>query len=189
MDVNVFRQIILVNELGGDERLAFRFSDPDGVRTRKSGYSFGVCQFDINNNPEAILCLRQCGFTTDEIATLKAQTMHVGKLEAKLAAHADIVARWDHRQLVECLEYPLSLCDKSGILLAGRETLYHLADYHNQFYMSRGGKMHKYLMSCGRPVDPTDVLHLKLSTAWGRKRPDDVHRRYNNISRIVGDAA
>jgi len=41
------KQALLLNECDGDQELAYKFSDADGVRTGRSGYSFGVSQFDI----------------------------------------------------------------------------------------------------------------------------------------------
>lgn len=179
----LFRRIILANELANNPALAYRFSDPDGVRTGKSGWSFGVCQFDINNNPSAILCLREAGYTTDEIAGLKTQSVRdMAPLNAKLRSAAAVVDRWDARQLAECVETVISLAPKITDLV----TL-HLADYHNQFYMSRGGKMHRFIQGL-RTVQPDDILRFKLSLPWGEKRPDDVERRYNTINRLWKDA-
>lgn len=181
----LFTRAILANELDGNINAALRFSDPDGVLTGKSGYSFGICQFDINNNPSAILCLRECGFTSDEIAGLRAQTIkNMANMDAQLKTAAIIVQRWDEKQLADCLTTPINLCRVSGIVLANDETRIHLADYHNQFYMSRCGKMHNYLSSMKAPIVPEMILAFKLSLPWGQKRPDDVHRRYNNIANL-----
>ena len=43
----LFYDVILANELEGDVGAALRFSHAPGD---KSGYSFGVCQFDVKNN-------------------------------------------------------------------------------------------------------------------------------------------
>jgi len=176
----LFREVIFTNELGGNAQLIYRFSDPDGVRTGKSGYSFGICQFDTQNNPNALLCLRECGFTTDEIRQIKQQTGDIRPLNAKLTP--DVVDRWDAAQLVECLNTPLRLCQSLGITLTNEAKL-HLGDYHNQFYMSKGGKMHSFLMRLGNVI-AEDIRAFKLTLPWGIKRPDDVHRRFNNIRRI-----
>lgn len=179
--VNLFREIIILNELGGDRSIAYRFSDPDGVLTGKSGWSFGCSQFDTQNNPSAILCLRECGFTTDEISGIRRQIIDVLPLVKKLESSSKIIDRYDASQFLECLGQPTQLCRESKIKIEQIEVLYHLADYHNQYYMSRGGKMHRFLQSLEREVTPSDVLEFKLKTAWGLKRPDDVQRRYNNI--------
>jgi hypothetical protein len=167
--------------------VVYRFSDCDGVRSGKSGWSFGVSQFDINNNPAATLCLRECGFTTDEIQALKLQVCLIGPANAKLHRHSTIVDEWDQRQINECLDYPARLCKESGIRLACNETIFHIADYHNQFYMSKGGKLHRYLSALPYPVAQEDIKGFKLTTAWGKKRPDDVERRYRNIARLAKD--
>lgn len=182
-----FRLVILANEVGNNTRAAYRFSDPDGVHTGKSGWSFGICQFDINNNPSATLCLRECGFVTDEILGLKAQTIRIAPLNAKLRAASSVVDQWDERQLFECMTWPMRLCKESGITFDSEETKLHLADYHNQLNMSRGGKMHRYLSKLGRPVTAQDIFSFKMGIRWGRKRPDDVKRRYENIRRICSE--
>lgn len=185
----LYRKIILANELDGSTVHAYKFSDPDGIRSGKSGWSFGVCQFDINNNPRAIDCLRECGFTTDEISRLKSQTLQDMKpMHTKLLANCTIIDRYDDGQLAECLNWPAQLCKQSGITLTDGG-LIAVADYHNQFYMSRGGKMHKHLQSLGHPVTADDIYKFKLSLPWGVKRPDDVKRRHQNIITILKEVA
>lgn len=181
--LKIFTQAILKNELDGNELAAYRFSDPDGIQTGKSGWSFGICQFDINNNPSAILALREIGFTTDQIIALKAQTIkNMTLMNATLKQNSTVVDRWDAKQLDECLNVPMQICVSSGITFANDEARIHVADYHNQFYMSRGGKLHNFLMSMKAPIVPEMILAFKLKLPWGLKRPDDVHRRYNNIA-------
>lgn len=184
--VTVFAKVILANELGGDRALAYKFSDPDGIRTGKSGWSFGLCQFDTRNNPQSIICLRGCGFTTDEIAAIKAQTCYdMPSMDRKLAACGTIVDRYDDAQLGECLQWPAHLARESGIKLSDGG-LIACADYHNQYYMSRGGKLHTWLKGLGREVKTHDILDFKLEhTVYGKKRPNDCIRRYNNITEIM----
>lgn len=182
----IFRRIIIANELSGNFKVVYRFSDPDGVRSGKSGWSFGVCQFDINNNPYALLALRDCNFTTDQVAALRAQTMqNMAPMHARLLANSAVIDRYDNAQLEECLVHASRLLtdsrlqyDDGGIMAC--------ADYHNQMNMSRGGKLHSHLQHLGRPVTAEAVRDFKLTLPWGKKRPDDVERRHNNIVRIVG---
>lgn len=183
---DLFEKIIFRNELGGDSSLLYKFSDPDGIRTGKSGWSFGLSQFDINNNPRAIDCLRECGFTTDEISGLKVQTVSdMRPMHNKLLANCTVIDRYDDHQLSECLQWPAKLCKGAAIALE-ESGLLSLGDYHNQFYMSRGGKMHTHLKGLKRPVTAEDIYRFKLTLPWGKKRPDDVDRRYDNIMRIIG---
>lgn len=184
--VETFAKVILANELGGDPRLAYRFSDPDGVRSGKSGWSFGLCQFDIQNNPNAMHCLIDCGFTTDERLALKNQTCYdMPSMDKKLALNGTIIDRYDDGQLGECLQWPAQLAKESGIKLSDGG-LIACADYHNQYYMSRGGKLHTWLKTLGREVKAHDILDFKLDhTLYGQKRPSDCLRRYNNIEEIL----
>jgi len=183
--IDSFRLVILANELENNLNAAYRFSDPDGVLTGKSGWGYGISQFDINNNPSAILCLRDCAFTTDQIAALKAQTIRdMAPMNAKLKAAAEIIDAWDKKQLQECLTQPSAICSDSGIKF-GDEGLVAMADYHNQMYMSRGGKLHKHLQALKQVVTPEIIRDFKLSLPWGQKRPGDVKRRYNNIIKVM----
>lgn len=187
--LEILERVILANENGCSTARVYKLSDPDGVESGKSGWSFGRSQFDINNNPQAILCLRECGFTTDEIAGLKAQTIaDMRPMNTKLLANCTIVDRYDDQQLKECLQIPAALCKSSGIQLT-TGGLIALADYHNQFNMSKNGKMHCYLQKLGRPVTEADIYKFKLSLPWGQKRSDDVDRRHNNIVRILKEVS
>lgn len=186
--VEIFRDVIFANELDNSPAHIYKFSDPDGVRSGKSGWSFGICQFDINNNPAAILCLRECEFTSDEIRRLTSQTLQdMAPMHAKLLAHGEIVNRYDRAQLQECLDVPARLCRESGIAVT-TAGLIALADYHNQFYMSKGGKCHTWLRSLSHAVTPADVYTFKKTLPWWTKRSDDVKRRHQNIVQILAAA-
>lgn len=191
----LFARCLYTNEMGGmPASIVYRFSDPDGERSGKSGWSFGIVQYDINNNPNAILALREMDFTTDEIAGLKAQTIaDMAAMNDKLAAHKDVIDRWDRKQINECLTWPLALCIEAEADFSSEETFIHIADYHNQFGMSKGGKMHSWIRGLsGTVIYPEMVRNFKYSTLYGKaqlakKDPskDDVKRRYDNIVRIA----
>lgn len=189
----MFAKALVANELGNQLSLIYKFSDADGVRTGKSGWSFGIVQFDINNNANALICLKECDFTTDEIAALRRQDTDVvmSAMNAKLLAYREVVDRWDRRQIAECLTWPLNLCVELGVDFSSEETLLHVADYHNQFGMSRGGKLYSWLRAQRVAVTPEMVRDFKYTLPWGIKQKagdrahDDVWRRYANIVRIV----
>lgn len=173
------RLAFIANELGGNAAAAYHFADAGPT----SGLSFGITQLDVSHNPSAVKCLRECGFTPVEIDLLKRKAG--GGLSAKLAQHTSIVDRYDDAQITDCLNHVMSVSQEQHFSYADDEALIHAADYHNQFYLSTSGPMARYLAGLGRPVTGEDVLALKLTTAWGKKRPDDVHRRYDNIVRIM----
>ncbi len=184
---DIFRQIIIANELGGNEGLALRFSDPDGERSGKSGWSFGVCQFDLSNNPLAAKCLLECGFSLSEVDALRAQTVDVKPFNTRLREHVLTICEYDERQLTGCLQRAAGLMDKYSIGF-DETALLAVADYHNQYHLSdirKPGYLLFYLSRLGRPATAQDVLDFKLNhTTWGRQRPDDCRRRHDNIIRI-----
>jgi hypothetical protein len=186
----VFTKCILKNEIGNVMKLAYVFGDPDGVHSGKSGYSFGVSQFDIHMNPNTLDILLECGFTTEEIRSLKDQTADVvamALLNAKLFDHKDVVDKWDAKQIKYCMSWVLSLMQEVDCIVDSIYPLYHIADYHNQLNMSRGGRLYTWLKSQSVPVTSTMIRDFKLTIDWGLKRPDDVKRRYKNIVRISGE--
>jgi hypothetical protein len=180
-----FRRILVANELSGDLSLAYRFSDPDGVRTGKSGWSFGVCQFDLANNGAAAQCLRDCGFDPATILALISQKIPVRdvfELGQRLFDHAWIVDAWDKTEMERTLAHVRTTFEEAGLAIDERTSL-HLCDYHNQFGLAPRGKCVRYMLALGRPITAEDVLRYKDTTLWGQKRPDDVKRRWRNVEK------
>lgn len=193
---NLIFQAITLNEVGATpEKFIYSFSDPDGINTGKSGYSFGRSQFDIQNNWKGIHCLEECGFTPAEVTLLFKQNGAVSKLEAKLLANKGIVDKYDTEHIQESINHCLKLvkqCDPSFSPEDNIEAFANIVDYHNQFYLSPNGKLHRYLKQSvadsGVSVlhEPTLILNFKLNnTKWGRTHPSDIKRRYNNIAKLV----
>src|SRR6266540_589246 len=87
--------LILLNEDSGNPAVALRFSNASS----KSGLSFGGTQLDIAHNGQAVACLRECGFSQEEIAGLQAKTVDWHALSPRLTAHADIIEKYDTAQL------------------------------------------------------------------------------------------
>ena len=190
-----FKQIIIANELGGDLDEALKFSDPDGVRSGKSGWSFGICQFDLANNPDASRCLAACGFSEYELAALKAQTIDVTLLEPRLRAAAGTIARFDNQQLASCLQRAHNLCNLLHLEAADHVALLAVADYDNQFHfdaINKPGYLAHYLAVLNRPFTAEDILEFKLHhTKWGKTETKDIdgaedcERRYKNVIRFA----
>jgi hypothetical protein len=184
----LFYHVILLNELDGNLNAALRFSDPDGVLSGKSGWSFGVCQFDTKNNDQALACLRECGFTAQQIKGIVDQSLpvaHVRLLEPKLQANAEIIERYSTNQLSYCLNKALNFNSDYGIPVADSAAILAGADYCNQ-YGSEGNGARAYYKALARPITAEDVLQFKLSqTQYGREHPKDCQRRYDNLMKVV----
>ena len=66
-------------------------------------------------------------------------------------------------------------------LVDTEKTFIQLIDYHNQFNLSKNGKLHNWLKERDFIISKT-ILDFKLKqTKWGREHPQDVIRRFNNI--------
>ncbi len=187
--VQIFSRIIVANELSNNIDFILRFSDPDGVRSGKSGWSFGRCQFDVANNPVAASCLRACGFTAEEIAGVKAQSINVHALEYRLKANAATVEKFDDVQFAGCIGRAQAILSKRGIKAADDAAVLAVADYANQYYLSdidSPGYLVHYLLCLTHAFTAKDVLDFKLDcTPYGHAHPDDCRRRYNNLIDIV----
>ena len=185
---SLFTKIIILNELDGNLNASLRFSDPDGVLSGKSGWSFGPCQFDTKNNSTALICLRECGFTSEEIRGIVDQTIDVKPLAAKLKAHSDIVEKYSSNQLSYCLDKALNFNIDFGIPTADSAAILAGADYINQ-YGSEGQGAVNYYHALGRPITAEDVLQFKLDiTKYGKEHPTDCKRRYNNLMKVIKEA-
>lgn len=190
MDIRkILAQALFENELSGNENFIYKFSDADGVRTGKSGYSFGRCQFDLSNNPAARGILDAAGFSPEEVVGLikqeiGAETMRALNVRLQTPAVQAIIDAADNRELDAIIAHTHSVVTNAGLHLADQEVFIHLADYHNQYHINFGGKCILYLQRLRRTITSADVLDYKLTTLWGQKRPDDVARRYNNIHAI-----
>jgi len=183
----LFRKIIILNELGADLDEALRFSDPDGIRSGKSGWSFGAVQFDTKNNDQAIACLREIGFTEAEIKGVVNQTIDVTPLNKRLAENAGTIIEYDNRQLVHCLRSAERFSDQYRVPLADSAALLALADTVNQ-YGSLGAGSAAKLLAPARPVTAADILAMKLTWKYaqeGKRQHDDTVRRHNNIMQIM----
>jgi hypothetical protein len=187
--IATFRKIILANELDNNSAYAHKFSDPDGVRSGKSGWSFGISQFDLLNNPTAAACLRACGFTEPEIHRLKAQTIDARALEPKLKAAAATIELFDQAQLKGCITRAQRILSKRSCTPANDAALLAVADYANQYHLSdinKPGYLVHYLAKLARPFTAADVLQFKLvATRYGREHRGDCQRRYDNLIKIM----
>lgn len=182
---DLFRKLIFRNECDNNPSVVYRFSDPDGVHSGKSGYSFGISQFDINNNDSAAQCLKECGFDSVLIQKIKDQTIDVGPLASRLKANAPVIDKWDTRQLSYCLNRALNFCTSRGVPLSDSAAILAVADYFNQ-YGSMGDGAEAYFDELGRPITAEDVLNFKLThTKYGKEHPGDCQRRFDNLAKIL----
>ncbi len=182
----LFRLVILQNELSGNEKAALKFSDPDGASGR-SGWSFGLCQFDTRHNNSAVNCLEDCGFTAAEIRRIVNQTADVKPLNSRLVRNAEIVARYDTAQLALCLHSAMNVITSKGVIVVNTAPILALADYVNQ-YGSIGNQFAAWLNTQGidGPITIQEIQEWKLNhTKYGREHPADCRRRYKNILTVL----
>lgn len=177
IDAHKVMDAIAMNEISGNTAVAYRFSRASGGN---SGYSFGRSQFDVSNNRYAVIFLRKkCNFMSKDINILLRLDKDVSELNKKLREHKKEIDEYDLQHTKEMITYVGTLL--SDLDVENEETFVHLVDYHNQFNLSKNGKMHRYLQTL-KFATSENVLNFKLNqTKWGKEHPHDVKRRYNNI--------
>ncbi len=187
--VELFEKVIVANELENNLGFAYKFSDPDGVRSGKSGWSFGRSQFDTKNNPQALKCLAECGFDDTVIKGIVNQTIDVAPFNPKLKAASNIIDRYDAVQFRACICKAQAITKKHGIPLTDDAALLAIADYDNQYYLSdadKPGNLVHGLKVLRRPVVARDILDFKLkATTYGKNHPGDCQRRYDNLMDLM----
>jgi hypothetical protein len=180
----LFRKLITLNEIGDAD--PYSFSDPDGVRCGKSGWSFGGVQWDTQNNALALECLRKCGFSEAEIKGIVLQNIDVKPFAAKLKTHSEIIDGYDERQLQYCLDKAGKFFESFGITYKDQSGLLAAADAINQ-YGSLGSGSAAYMLKLNRPVNSADFLAMKLTWKYAKTKRgrDDTIRRANNIDKVL----
>lgn len=168
--------ILAQNEISGNENVITRFSFAGG----KSGYSFGRSQFDVTHNSAARDFLKnKCNFATNEIERLLKLDKNIKDLNNKLSNFRKEIDELDLSHVKEMIKYVGSL--ENMPLVDTEKTFIQLVDYHNQFNLSRDGKLHNWLKE-RKFITSKSILDFKLKeTKWGRENKADVMRRYNNI--------
>lgn len=168
-------EVLTKNEVGSDLSKIYRFSDAGG----KSGYSFGRSQFDVSNNKNAELFLKnRCGFTDNDIQRLNDKDPNIEDLNGKLSLHKKEIDMFDLEHIKEMMSYIEKLPNMPEV--DNVKTFLQILDYNNQFHISLNGPMHRFLQSL-KKVTSKDILDFKMGLKWGKERPDDVLRRYRNI--------
>ncbi len=175
IDSKQVMNVLALNEISGNERVITKFSFAGGI----SGYSFGRSQFDVKHNPSSRnFLINRCNFTQAEIDRLLALDKNIDDLNEKLSKYRKEIDEYDMKHVQEMIDYVSSLEDIPDISL---KTFVHLVDYHNQFSLSKNGKLHSWIKEKDT-LTSQDVQDFKLQqTKWGKEHPQDVKRRWNNI--------
>ena len=167
--------VISLNEISGNENVICKFSYAGG----KSGYSFGRSQFDVTHNIRARNFLKNiCGFSDQDIRKLLNLDKDIGYLNERLKLFRKDIDKLDKDNINQMVNYVASL--KELPEFENEKTFVHLVDYHNQFNLSKNGLMHNFIKN-KKLLTSQDIYNFKLGLKWGKKAPQDVKRRYNNI--------
>ena len=180
---DMFYNIILMNEVSGNIAQTVKFTWAGGT----SGYSFGVTQLDVSHSSNAVACLRECGFSEDEMRQLQLRQVDSYKWSPRLAAHAGIIKKWDEIQLQHCLDSTQIFLDRYHVTPADDAAFMMVADTINQFG-SLGQESGNHLSKLGRAFTAEDLRDWKLTWAYGEKHSQDVKRRYQTVVNIAKGA-
>lgn len=183
------QNIFVANETGSISNI-YKFSDADGLRNTKSGYSFGLLQYDVNANPiVSTALLTELGFTKVEIQRLMNRDPNIADLQAKLVTPTakSIIDQHDKNEIGKYVTYIVNNFKDIYGYIKDMRTFVELIDFHNQFHMNVNGGMHRYLKTLianKKVIECTDIKAFKLKTKYGTQYPKDVNRRYDNITNV-----
>ena len=177
IDSNIVMKILALNEVSGNEKVAYKFS----YAGAKSGYSFGRSQFDVSNNLAARKFLVDiCKFSSNDIVRLLNLEKNIQDLNDKLKEYKKQIDELDLAHVRAIIKYVASLENMPEV--DTEKTFIQLVDYHNQFNLEKNGKLHRWLQE-RKFITSKSILDFKLKeTKWGRENKADVLRRYNNIA-------
>ena len=187
----LLRDVLFLNEVGGNTGLVYKFSDADGFRTGRSGWSYGVSQFDVaNNSGLAVKCLKEIGFSDQQVDFIIKQIYSVQEMtrfSAMLKEKASVVDKYDLIHMGETVKLVSRILTKYGCTNIEIDAFLAICDYHNQFCISPNGKMEAFIkttVASKGTVTFEDISKRKMATKWGADRPDDVRRRDRNIKAV-----
>lgn len=186
---SAMQKIFVLNETGNISNI-YKFSDADGLKNLKSGYSFGLLQYDVNANPVvATNLLTSIGFTKTEIQRIMARDAKISDLQLKLQTPMakSIIDKHDKEEIGKYITYILTSFNDLKGKIKDLRTFVELIDFHNQFHMNVNGGMHTFLktiISNGKTITAEDIKSFKLKTKYGQQYPKDVNRRFDNITSV-----
>lgn len=166
-----------------------------------SGYSFGPQQIDCSKNGLGKVLLTNFGLPTETVDAIcqfsriknpkPATKKQIASVESVLRENLDKLEQIGKNYIRSKLAEILSFKSLSLVAEIYPALVYHFLDMEVQFNLNAGGMVDKWLLGVGVHFSQENVceefLRLKLKTAWGKKHPADVTRRYNNIQKLLVD--
>ncbi|MCK8823973.1 hypothetical protein [Fuchsiella alkaliacetigena] len=205
-----FHQVLMVNELFAGKG-AYELQH---AKLGQSGYSFGPIQWDLSQRTEARrnfkrILLTVGSFSKNELGEIMSKVKRSGaKLnKEQIKKINEALSSPRGKQIIEELylkELKKNINRIEEVIEEVAKAEYRdfldstvaklfLLDYHNQFDISSGGEMEKFLageevtIGKGRRVQVEeslglgDLLNFYFNTYYGQKQPQDLIRRFNNV--------
>lgn len=181
------------NEISDLDIYRYGFSDADGYRKGTSGITFGVSQFDLfTNRKEATEILLDCGFSKSQIDNIANQRLSLSEIKnlsslLKTPKAKAVIDNADKRQMKELLDTMQLYLLNKGITEIYLSGFIAACDYLNQIGATANGALVTFIKNNyqdGKLVSNLDIKNFKKTILWGKKRPDDVERRFNNIEKV-----
>lgn len=196
IDFNKIKEALLLNELSGNKSAGLRLS---WAGNTNSGISFGYHQIDTKHNSLGFKLLTNWGVTNYDLEQIKnfnsnpnSKSFNIFKkssscfrIEEILKKNKNEIEKLYDDSLMGYIKYFKEIgIDKLPI--KDEKTLVQLIDYHNQFNLSKDGKMHKFLKE-QKEIDSNLILNFKnTQLKWGQSKEgrDDIMRRFKNIDSL-----
>lgn len=190
--IDKYMKLLSENEVSGREEYIYRFTNKSVLGKRN--VTIGLSQHDFHARGSSDVGLNKLlesfGCTENEIKSIFDNT-YSDKLLKKLNDKMEtgdfnkiidnLDKKYAHKTYLHCKKV-LSKCFKYSV---EDRVFIMIMDYHNQYYFSDGGKLFRHIRdSINNVLTEKFIVDYKLNTLFGKKRPDDVMRRYENMYRV-----
>lgn len=185
-------ECVTLSETGNNQKKWYSlYRSPIG----NSGFSFGRIQFDISVSQKGRETLLKCGVPQYVIDILNKETEPVLVQDAVVFTN-NILALKSSHEIVDraCAEHVdkglerIRSLDGTDHVQCSRIAVLFLVDYHTQFHISVGGKLHRWVQGLlpGR-MTVEQFMRYKRSLKWASQPggQQDIDRRYKCLEKFA----
>ena len=111
-----------------------------------NGLTFGLAQYDLSVNWQAVNCLKKCKFKPGEVGELfDPETTKLKRLNKKLSFHRRVIDECDDKHIRMAILRLTNLIKSNSIKLESDHAFLVLLDYHNLFFVNNEGRIIEWM--------------------------------------------
>jgi len=163
-----------------DDESPYRFEKFDGFRSQYfDGYTFGLVQYDLSTNWQAVQCLKRCKLKPGEVFNLFDPTEEeLERLNKKIAFYKHNINSFDSKYIELATKRLIRLITENDIFIKDEQTFLMLLDYHHIFFINTNGRLVSWMREIGSNITPEMLVDfITFNTKWGMHNSDEVKER------------